>query len=69
MSTCSYINLKCEPDYSGRLMIASRDDLTPKNGTYPISSIIVYFILGEFGIVKIQDPSGKENVQDQKRRE
>ena len=30
-----------------------------------LSSIIVYFILGEFGIVKIQDPSGKENIQDQ----
>ena len=30
-----------------------------------LALMIVYFILGEFGIVKMQDPSDKENIQDQ----
>lgn len=39
LSSCSAIGLKCDPDYSGRLMISSRQDLSPANGTYPISVI------------------------------
>lgn len=39
LSTCSAIGLKCDPDYSGRLMISSRQDLSPANGSYPISVI------------------------------
>ena len=39
LCSCSAIKAKCNPDYSGRLMIASRQDLSPKNGTYPFSNL------------------------------
>ena len=38
-SKCSAIALQCEPDYSGRLMVASRQDLSPKDGVYPIEKL------------------------------
>ena len=37
--TCSAIHTKCTPDYSGHLMIAAREDLTPKSGIYPFSNL------------------------------
>lgn len=40
LSSCNAIGLNCTPDYSGRLMISSRQDLSPPNGTYPFDALV-----------------------------
>ena len=45
LTSCSAVGVKCDPDYSGRLMIAARGDLTPVDGKYPFPDL-AHFDLG-----------------------